>query len=131
MVEIVKKRDGSQESFEPNKINVCAEHACKGLENVSASEVILDARLKLYDGVTTNEIDEALIISARSKIEKEPNYTYVAARLMLFTIYKEVFGESKRDDFTRQHAKFFAKNLRKLVDAELVNPELLKFDHLF
>ena len=65
----VKKRNGRLEDFNVDKINKCAERACKNLENVSASEVLIDAKIKLYDKVTTIEIDKSLIMSARSKIE--------------------------------------------------------------
>ena len=79
----VKKRSGRLENFDVEKINRCAYRACQGIDgnNVSASEIILDAQLQLYDKITTKEIDEALILSARAKIEKEPNYSKVAAAL--------------------------------------------------
>ncbi len=87
----VKKRNGRLQELDTNKINLCVERACDGLEEVSASEVILDAHVQLYDKITTKEIDSALIMSARQKIEKEPNYSYVASRLLLATVHKEVF----------------------------------------
>ena len=79
----VKKRNGKLENFDVEKINKCAYRACLGIggNNVSASEIILDAQLQLYDKITTKEIDDALILSARAKIEKEPNYSKVAAAL--------------------------------------------------
>ena len=66
----VKKRNGKLEEFDVEKINKCVYRACAGIycNNVSASEVILDAQLQLYDKITTKEIDEALILSARAKI---------------------------------------------------------------
>ena len=63
----VKKRNGRLEEFNVDKINKCAERASKNLDNVSASEVLIDAKIKLYDKVTTVEIDKSLIMSARSK----------------------------------------------------------------
>ena len=54
--------------------------ASKNLDNVSASEVLIDAKIKLYDKVTTVEIDKSLIMSARSKIEFEPNYAYMGCK---------------------------------------------------
>ena len=86
----VKKRNNRLVPFEVEKINRSAERACENLENVSASEIVLDAKIKLYDKVKTSEIDKSLISSASSKIEKEPNYNYVAARLLLNTIYKRL-----------------------------------------
>ena len=69
----VKKRNGKLEDINLDKINRCVERASDGLDQVSASEVVLDASLQLYNKIPTSEIDKALIMSARSKIEKEPN----------------------------------------------------------
>ena len=82
----VKKRNGRLQKLASNKINLCAESACESLDNVSASEGVLDAHVQLYDKITTKEIDKALILSARQKIEKEPNYNYVASKLLLFNL---------------------------------------------
>lgn len=79
----VKKRNGRLEDFNVDKINACAQRACDNLQEVSPSEIVLDAQLQLFDKVKTEEIDKALILSAREKIEKEPNYSFVAARLLL------------------------------------------------
>jgi len=126
---LVKKRNGRLEDLNIEKINKCAERACEGLVDVSASEVVLDAHVQLYNKVTTTEIDQALIYSARSKIEKEPNYSYVAARLLLNNIYKEVFAEGADSDvFQLQYRKAFIVNLKKLVKAGRINPKLLDFD---
>ena len=77
----VKKRNGRLQDLDINKANICAQRACEGLEDVSASEIVIDANVQLYNKIPTKEIDKALIMSARIKIEKEPNYSYVAARL--------------------------------------------------
>ncbi len=69
----VKKRNGRLEDFNVQKINASAERACEGIGEVSASEIVLDAQLQLFNKITTQEIDGALIFSARQKIEKEPN----------------------------------------------------------
>ena len=127
----VKKRSGKLESFDVEKINKCAYRACLGIggNNVSASEIILDAQLQLYDKITTKEIDDALILSARAKIEKEPNYSKVAAALAANALYKEVFRESvDSDTFELQYRKSFVQGIKKLVKNEIANPELLNFD---
>ena len=89
----VKKRNGRLESFTVDKINASAQRACEDVEDVSPSEIVLDAQLQLFDKITTREIDQALILSAREKIEKEPNYSFAAAQLLLNNLYKEVFKE--------------------------------------
>ena len=88
----VKKRNGRLQELDINKINLCVERACQGIAEVSASEIILDAHVQLYDKITTNEIDKALVMSARQKIEKEPNYAFAASRLLLGVVHKEVNG---------------------------------------
>ena len=109
----VKKRNGRLQELDINKINLCAERACNNLDNVSASEVVIDANVQLYEKIPTREIDQALVLSARSKIEKEPDYTYVAARLLLGNIHKEVFGSSvDKEAFEHQYRLSFIKNIK-------------------
>lgn len=125
----VKKRNGKFEKLNTDKVNKCVQRACEGLENVSPSEIVLDAKVSLYDGVTTEEIDKALILSARAKIEKEPNYSYVAARMLLTCLYKESFGEGVDEDtYDLQYRKTFIHNLKKLVKVDRINPKLLDYD---
>ena len=125
----VKKRNGRLEKLDINKINLCAARACDKLQDVSASEVILDAQVQFYDKISTKEIDQALIMSARTKIEKDPNYAYVASRLLLGNIHKEVFGESRdKDGFEHQYRLCFIRNIKKLVKENILNEKLLSFD---
>ena len=125
----VKKRNGRLENLDISKINTCAERACENLDNVSASEVVLDAHVQLYDKITTKEIDQALIMSARQKMEKEPNYSLVAARLLLGNIHKEVFGVSvDKDAFDHQYRLSFVKNIKLLVNEKILDKRLLDFD---
>lgn len=124
-----KKRNGRLENLDISKINTCAERACKNLDNVSASEVVLDAHVQLYDKITTKEIDQALIMSARQKMEKEPNYSFVAARLLLGNIHKEVFGSSvDKDAFDNQYRLSFVQNIKLLVKEGILDERLLDFD---
>ena len=109
----VKKRNGRLQRLDIDKVNICALRACDGLENVSASEVVIDANVQFYDKITTKEIDQGPILSARSKVEKEPNYSYVAARLLLGNIHKEVFGCSvDKEAFEHQYRLSFVKNIK-------------------
>ena len=127
----VKKRNGRLQELDTNKINLCVERACEGITEVSASEIILDAHVQLYDKITTKEIDKALVMSARQKIEKEPNYAFVASSLLLSVVHKEVFKESRDSDgFDHQYRLSFIKNVKKLVKEEILDPRLLDFDLL-
>ena len=129
----VTKRNGTQEPFNEDKIRRCAERACdrilSGGDKVDPVEVVMYARIKLYDGVSTSEIDHALIRSARSLIESEPAYRFVAAGLLRGTIYKEVFGENADNDaFEFQYRKTFIVNIKKLIKSKIASKELAKFD---
>lgn len=125
----VTKRNGKTEEFNEDKIKRCAERACDGIADVDSVEVVYNARIKLYDGVPTSEIDQALIRSARSLIEQEPAYRFVAAGLLRATIYKEVFGENADSDaFEFQYRKTFIVNIKHLVKAKIASKELAKFD---
>ena len=125
----IKKRNGRLEDFNVEKINASAQRACGDIEDVSASEIVLDAQLQLFDKITTKEIDQALIFSAREKIEKEPNYSFAAGQLLLNTLYKEVFKEGvDSDTFRLQYRKSFIQNTKKLVKEDMLDKRLLDFD---
>lgn len=125
----VKKRNGRLEIFDANKINKVVERASVGLNCVSPSEVVLDARIQLFDKIQTIEIDKALMMTARSKIEKEPEYSYLASRLLQNSLYKEVFGEGvDADTFELLYRKAFIKNIKSLVKENRLDKRLLEFD---
>jgi ribonucleoside-diphosphate reductase alpha chain len=89
----VVKRDGKTEPLDLNKLHVMVEEACKDLAGVSASQVEMQSGIQFYDGITTAEIQEILIRSASDLIDLEhPNYQFVAARLLLFAVRKQLFG---------------------------------------
>ena len=89
----VKKRDGSVEPLNLEKLHKMAESACEGLANVSTSQVEINSGLQFYDGISTKEIQEILIRSASDLIHLDtPNYQYVAARLLLFSLRKQLYG---------------------------------------
>ena len=96
----VVKRDGHSEGLNLEKIHKMTEEACEGLAGVSASQVEIQSGLQFYDGITTAEIQEILVRSASDLINLDsPNYQFVAARLLLYGLYKQVFGNSWRDGF--------------------------------
>ena len=90
----VKKRDGRIESLDLDKMHLMVEEACKGLAGVSASQVEMTSGIQFYDGISTEEIQEILIRSASDLIDLDhPNYQYVAARLLLFAVRKQLYGK--------------------------------------
>jgi ribonucleoside-diphosphate reductase alpha chain len=100
----VKKRDGRIESLDLDKMHLMVEEACKGLAGVSASQVEMTSGIQFYDGITTAEIQEILIRSASDLIDLDhPNYQYVAARLLLFAVRKQLYGKMKELPTLEQH----------------------------
>ena len=92
----VVKRNGRIESLDLDKMHLMVEEATKGLAGVSASQVEMKSGIQFYDGITTAEIQEILIRSASDLIDLEhPNYQYVAARLLLFAVRKQLYGGHK------------------------------------
>jgi len=88
----VVKRDGSVEPLNLEKIHKMVEEACEGLSGVSASQVEMNSGIQFHDGITTENIQDILVRSASDLINLEtPNYQYVAARLLLFSLRKQVF----------------------------------------
>ena len=130
----VKKRNGRLEPFNEQKIRTCVERCCVDesgdvYDGVDSEVVMFNAKIKLFDGIKTSEIDNSLVKSARSMIEQEPNYRYVAAKLLINTIYKEVFGTGVDGDaFELQYRTTFIVNLKKLIKAGIVNREMAKLD---
>ncbi|EPS9496673.1 ribonucleoside-diphosphate reductase subunit alpha [Campylobacter upsaliensis] len=92
----VIKRNGRTEELNVSKIKKCTMDAVKNLEGVSLSELELDAKIQFRDGITTEEIQKTLIKTAVDKIDIDcPNWTFVAARLFLFDLYKKVNGMNR------------------------------------
>jgi ribonucleoside-diphosphate reductase alpha chain len=92
----VQKRDGRIEPLDLDKMHLMVEEACKGLAGVSASQVEMKSGIQFYDGISTEEIQEILIRSASDLIDLDhPNYQYVAARLLLFSVRKKLYGKMK------------------------------------
>jgi len=90
----VTKRDGTKTPLDLDKVHRMVELACEGLAGVSESHVEVNSGLQFFDGIKTSDIQEILIRSANDLISLDaPNYQYVAARLLLFSLRKSVYGE--------------------------------------
>ena len=115
----VIKRSGSVESLDLNKLHLMVEEACKDISGVSASQVEMQSGIQFYDGITTAEIQEILIRSASDLIDLDnPNYQFVAARLLLFSVRKSLYGR------VQDHPSFF-QHIKTCVDAKVYDAEIL------
>lgn len=90
----VQKRNGSIEALNLDKMHLMVGEACRGLSGVSASQVEMQSGIQFYNNITTQEIQEILIKSANDLISLEnPNYQFVAARLLMYSVRKTIFGK--------------------------------------
>ena len=92
-INVVKRNGRGKEPLNIEKIHEMVEYACEDVSGVSASQVEMQSGLQFYDGITTNDIQQILIKSASDLISLDsPNYQYVAARLLLYSLRKQVIG---------------------------------------
>ena len=116
----VKKRNGSIEPLNLEKMHVMCEEACKNLAGVSSSQVEIQSGIQFYDGITTAAIQEILIKSASDLISLDnPNYQFVAARLLLFSLRKSLYGRIRELPTLFDHINKCVLN--EIYDADILN----------
>ena len=116
----VVKRSGQIEPIDLEKMHKMVDAACEGLAGVSASQVEIQSGIQFYDGVTTGEIQEILIRSASDLIDLDhPNYQFVAARLLLFSVRKSVYGKMRDLPDLLSHIKECVN--RGIYDSEVLD----------
>lgn len=134
MVIYVTKRDGTKELWNADYINRSIERETKGLTDPIAKviQIANDTRLTVYDGITTDEMDQATINSAIQNIKDDPEFDTVATRLLLKTIYKKVVGWYKTDDREElrvMHKAGFINCIKEGVAGGRLHPHMIeKFD---
>jgi ribonucleoside-diphosphate reductase alpha chain len=111
-------------------LRALVEGACAGLgDEVRAEPILAETRRNLYDGVPLEEVHKAAILAARTLIEKDPAYTRATARLLLHTIRKEILGEEvAAAAMPARYAEYFPQFIRRGVQAELLDDQLLQYD---
>jgi ribonucleoside-diphosphate reductase alpha chain len=116
----VIKRNGNIEGLDLNKLHLMVEEACKDLSGVSASQVEMQSGIQFYNGITTAEIQEILIRSASDLIDLDnPNYQFVAARLLLFSLRKSLYGLVQDHPSLLEHIKTCVNS--KVYDSAILN----------
>lgn len=115
----VVKRNGTIEHLDLEKMHRMVNEACGGLSGVSASQVEMTSGIQFYDGISTKEIQEILIKSAADLISLEhPNYQYVAARLLLFSIRKQIYTKIRDLPTLFDH-------IQSCIEAEVYDSDIL------
>ena len=127
----VVKRDGTREPYDANKINLAIERAAEGLPDSIAwvTQIASELELTLFDGISTQQLDEAVIQVALQNVKDDPAFDVVSARLLLKTIYKRVLGDYENAAELRElHRAHFAGYVHRGVDELLLDP---RFPDLF
>ncbi|HXE49045.1 MAG TPA: ribonucleoside-diphosphate reductase subunit alpha [Ramlibacter sp.] len=123
--------DGGQRiALDLDNLTQLIESACEGLGgDVKSDPIVAETLRNLYDGVPMDEVYKASILAARTLIEKDPDYTYATARLLLHTIFKEVLGRDlPPSDMARSYVDYFPGFVKKGVQAQLLDERLLQYD---
>ena len=130
----VTKKDGSKVPLDIDRLASVVNHACEGLEDVSADAILEESIKNLYDGVSISDMKSALVMSARTKVEQEPNYSYVTARILLDELRSEaltfldIAEESSHPEMQDYYPKAFTAYIDKGVELEMLDPILKDFD---
>ena len=126
----VTLRDGGRDTLEPQRIRRTLIRSCRGFEDRCDARDMADETMRnLYDGVRLDEIEKAMIFAAKSRIELEPAYGYVTARLLLDVIYRETLpGFEHYHDLSVAHATRFKAYIEEGIAAGRLTPALREFD---
>ena len=113
----ITKADGTLVPLDIDKVAALINEACEDLEEVSMNEVLDEALKNLYDGVSISDMRTSLVMSARTKVEKEPNYSFVTARILMDQIRSEALGFlGVADEATYQEMeKYYPKALNAYI----------------
>ena len=126
--------DGSTRPLDLGRIDTLVQDACEGLENVDPQRIVEESLKNLYDGVTVDGVSQALMMTARTLVEKEPDYTYVTARLLQDNLRREAlaFLEIAEEATYREMAELykpaFLAYIARGIEFEQLDPRLAEFD---
>ena len=130
---IVTLDDGSVAPLDIKRLTHLVESACVGLADVSSKNIIEDTQRNLFDKVPAKEVSKALIMSARVLIEKEPNYSYVAARLLLDDLRGEALSflgvkDKATYEEMKRYTNYFKAYVARGIELDLLEPKLKTYD---
>jgi ribonucleoside-diphosphate reductase alpha chain len=131
----VKTASGELKPLGENRLRALINEAVEGLAGVSAEQVLQATMRNLYDGISEKEVATALIISTRVLIDREPNYTYVTARMLMDSLRREALSfiegqvtEATQHEMVELYPEIFAKTIKRGVQVERLADELGRYD---
>jgi ribonucleoside-diphosphate reductase alpha chain len=126
--------DGSQSPLNMTRLETVVNEACMNLNDVSAQSIIDESLRNLYDGVSFEDVNTSLVITARTMIEQDPNYTYVTSRLLMDKLRAEALNfldiaiEATHEEMTQYYTQALPAYIAKGIELELLSPALQDYD---
>lgn len=126
--------DGSHAPLDLGRMEIVVQEACAGLSDVNPQVIIDEALKNLYDGVPLADVNTSLVITSRTLVEKEPNYSYVTARLLLDNLRAEalpflgIAASATQSEMNALYASVLPAYINKGIELELLAPNLLDYD---
>jgi ribonucleoside-diphosphate reductase alpha chain len=127
--------DGSVQPLDSKRLHAIVSEACEGLKDVDAKAILEDTERNLFDGVPSKDVSRMLVMSARTLIEKQPDYCRAASRLLLDDLRTEALSfvynnphNATQTEMKAQYANYFGEYIKRAVDLELLDPRLREYD---
>jgi ribonucleoside-diphosphate reductase alpha chain len=136
----VVRRDGDRAALDMGRIRTLVTEACEGLEDVDADRILTESLSNMYDGISEEDVATSLLITARTLVEEEPNYTFVTARLLLDQLRAEALEfldvrsqgqldyQATHSQMLDTYGKAFQAFIHRGIELELLAPELERYD---
>ncbi|MFV0888260.1 ribonucleoside-diphosphate reductase subunit alpha [Metapseudomonas otitidis] len=130
----ITKADGSVQPLDMGRLQTIIREACEGLAEVDGALIERETLKNLYDGVAEKDVNTALVMTARTLVEREPNYSYVTARLLMDTLRAEALGflgvaeSATHHEMANLYTKALTAYVEKGAEFELIDPKLKEFD---
>ena len=136
----VVRRDGDRAALDMGRIRTLVTEACEGLEDVDAHRILTESLSNMYDGISEEDVATSLLITARTLVEEEPNYTFVTARLLLDQLRTEALEfldvrsqgqldyQATHSQMLDTYGKAFQAFIHRGIELELLAPELERYD---
>jgi len=131
----VTLKDGTKQPLDIERLRNLIDEACEGLSAVDGTAILRDTQRNIFDGVAEADVEKALIMSARTFIEKDPEYSTVSARLLMDSIRREaltfVYNQARQADqheMVTVYPDYFKHYIQRAIDHELLAPELAEYD---
>jgi ribonucleoside-diphosphate reductase alpha chain len=127
--------DGSSKPLDLKRLETLIKEACEGITEVNSEQILTDTKRNLFDGVSEIDVEKALVMSARTFIEKDPAYSNVAARLLMDGIRRQALSfvynsprTASQQEMTAEYPAYFKNYIETAVEKELLDSELSRYD---